>query len=141
MLRCCKIANNLELLHVIAADLIHHLKCSVPFPQGRQERCSGGPRRGFCLPSPPALGAGALQSHRRSWLHPEGRRGVQRPRCWGDLGWLVALVASWWQLQGRWLHGERKDTWRSSALIAQMEKERGSREREEDAPDTSYSIN
>jgi len=39
------------------------------------------------------------------------------------------------------LQGGRKDTWRSSALVAQMEEESGSGDREEDAPDVSASRN
>lgn len=80
----------------------------------------------------------------RSWLYCEGRREVQKPRVWwkyqggcmhisrlrcmhisrliGDLRWVEASVALWWQLQSRSLQEERKDTWRSSALIAQMGK-------------------
>lgn len=76
----------------------------------------------------------------KSWHYHKGRRGVQRLGCRGDLGWLVASPALWWQLQGRRLQGERKDTWRSSVLVAQMEKERGSREREEDAPEDALNV-
>lgn len=42
----------------------------------------------------------------------------------------------------RWkVAGERKDMWRSSTLVAQMEKEWSSRGKEEDAPEGSSSIN
>lgn len=108
------------------------------------EAFSGGPRAVFSLSSLPALGAEALQSNaakqteeKVGFIMTAGEEGK-------DAGVGVTL-GGWWLHGGsskaRRLQGEREDMWRSSTLVAQMEKERSSRGREEVAPEGSPSIN